>query len=40
MGLLPQPPVQLSGTLKASTCDNDAGYCRLIVLPVRNGRIR
>lgn len=40
LALAPQPSAQLTGTLKASTCDNDAGYCRLIILPVKHGQVR
>ncbi len=40
MAVAPGPAAELSGSLKASTCDNDAGYCRLIVVPVREGQVR
>ena len=40
VAISPEPAAGLSGTLKASTCDNDAGYCRLVVLPVKDGELR
>jgi hypothetical protein len=40
VAVAPQPAAGLAGTLKASTCDNDAGYCRLVILTVENGQVR
>lgn len=40
MAVAPQPAAGLSGTLKASTCDNDAGYCRLVIVAVEDGQVR
>ena len=40
VAVAPQPAAGLAGTLKASTCDNDAGYCRLVIVAVENGQVR
>lgn len=35
-----RPAAHLAGTLKASTCDNSAGYCRLVIVAVEDGQVR
>ena len=40
VAVAPRPAAGLAGTLKASTCDNDAGYCRLVIVAVEDGQVR
>lgn len=40
VAVAPRPAAGLAGTLKASTCDNDVGYCRLVIVAVEDGQVR